>query len=124
MKNHSFEELIKEYKDCVKVNADINYGDKSEVRKANKAVDRMIMISRLINENYLCRIYDFAELLNHKDFRNDIWVAHHILENMAYPRDLEARALEVILEYSKEDSVNGLGNRMWLKNWYKKVELD
>ena len=118
----SFEEIINEYKDCIRLNADIDYGDKSAVRKANKAVDRMIKISRLISDNYPYRTYDFAQLLSDKEFRTNIWIAHHILENMIYPKDLEARALEVIIEYSKEDSVNGLGNRMWLDNWYKKKD--
>ncbi|TCX49161.1 MULTISPECIES: hypothetical protein [unclassified Dehalobacter] len=124
MKNSNFEELVEEYKECIKLNAIIDYGNKSEVRKANKAVDRMIKISRLISEKYPSRIYDFAELLSDKDFRTDIWVAHHILENMVYSGDLEARALNVIIEYSKEDSVNGLGNRMWLENWYRKAKDD
>lgn len=120
LNNYSYEDLLNEYKDCVRINVNIDYGNKNAVRKANKAVDRMIKISRLISEKYSSRIYDFAQLLNEKEGRIDIWVAHHILENMVYTSDLELRALNVIIEHSKEDSINGLGNQMWLEDWYKK----
>ena len=115
----TFEELLEEYKTCVIATYDIDYADKSSVKRSNEAVAKMIKISKYLGEEYPSRIYDFAELLDNTDFRIDIWAAHHILENMNYPSELESKALDIIIKYSKEDSAEGLGNRMWLENWYK-----
>jgi len=80
----------------------------------------MIEISKSISSNYPSRINDFAELLKCTGMGTDLWAAHHILENMNYTTELEQKSLEAIIKYSKEDSVEGLGNRMWLKEWYEK----
>ncbi len=90
------------------------------MKKSNKAVHKMIKISKYINSEYPLRIYEFAELLDDDGYKTDAWVAHHILENMNYPLDIEDKALKVIIKYSKEDTIHGLGNRIWLENWYKK----
>jgi len=66
------------------------------------------------------RIAEFAELLNVSNYKIDCWIAHHILENMNYTPKLESRALDVITRYSTQDSIDGLGNRMWLEEWKKK----
>lgn len=97
----TFEELIDEYKRCAESTNDIDYGDKSSVRRSNKAVDKMIKISKRINEEYPSRICDFAELLIVTDYNIDEWIAHHILENMSYPSELERAALDIIIKYSK-----------------------
>ena len=115
----TFEELIDEYKRCTEATNDIDYGDKSSVRRSNKAANKMIKISKRISEEYPSRIYNFAELLTVTDYKIDAWAAHHILENMSYPPELESAALDIIIKYSKEDSVEGLGNRMWLKSYYR-----
>lgn len=120
MAKPSFEELVNEYLECIRITSIIDYGDKSSVRKNNKAVDRMIKISKYISVNYHSRIEDFAELLQREDMDIDLWVAHHILENMDYPPELEDKALDVIIKSSNEDSVEGLGNRMWLETWFQK----
>ena len=120
MSKQSFDELRDEYLNCTKIISQIDYGDKSSVKKCNRAVDKMINISKCINEEYPSKIYEFAELMTRNDLRIDAWVAHHILENMDYPSELETKALEVIIKYSKEDSVEGLGERIWLEQWNKR----
>ena len=80
----------------------------------------MIKISKLIDLNYSSRIDDFAELLKCNDIKTDLWVAHHMLENMNYTRELEQKVLDIIIKYSKENSVEGLGNSIWLKEWHKR----
>lgn len=119
MSINTFDELIIEYKNCIKVTSTTNYSDINSVKKSNKAVNRMIEISKLIDLNYSSRINDFAELLKCNDIKTDLWVAHHMLENMNYTRELEQKALDIIIKYSKEDSVDGLGNSIWLKEWYE-----
>lgn len=113
----AFDQLLIEYKNCIKITNATDYGDKSSVKKSNKAVKRMIEISKLISLNYSSRINDFAEFLKCTDMKTDLWAAHHILENMNYPHELEQKALYIIIKYSKEESIDGLGNKMWLKNW-------
>lgn len=120
MTKRSFDELRDEYLNCINIISQIDYGDRSSVKKCNRAVDQMINISICINEEYLSRIYEFAELLTRNDFRTDAWVAHHILENMDYPSELENKALEVIIKYAKEDSAEGLGEKIWLDKWNKR----
>jgi len=87
MNSLTFDELVDEYKNCVKIHYDTDYANKSSLRKANQAVDRMIKISKYISEKYPSLVDRFAELLECDEFRTDDWVAHHILENMKYPPD-------------------------------------
>lgn len=115
----TYEEIINTYLECAKIHNDIDYADKSSVKRGNKAVTTMIVIAKIINEKYSERIEDFSTLLNNSSNRVDIWVAHHILEHMNYSNSLEKRALAVIKKYSKENTANGLGNRMWLDEWKK-----
>lgn len=120
---NTFNNLICEYKKFAEIyynihnNFDLN---KKSVRRANNSVNKMIKISKYINSKYPQRINKFADLLNCKEYKINNWVAHHILENMNYTQELENKALEVIIFYSKKESVESLGNRMWLKDWYKK----
>ena len=116
----TYEKLIDKYLECAKIHYDIDYADKSSVKRGNKAVTTMIGIAKIINEKYPERIEDLSTLLNTTSNRVDIWVAHHILEHMNYSNILEKRALAVIKKYSKENTANGLGNRMWLDEWKKK----
>lgn len=116
----TYDEIIDTYLECAKIHFDIDYADKGSVKRGNKAVTTMIGIAKIINEKYSERIEDFSTLLNNTSNRVDIWVAHHILEHMNYSNSLEKRALAVIKKYSKQNTVNGLGNRMWLDEWKKK----
>ena len=116
----TYEKLIDTYLECAKTHYHIDYADKISVKRGNKAVTTMIGIAKLINEKYPERIEDFSSLLNTTTNRIDIWAAHHILEHMNYSNSMEKRALAVIKKYSKENTANGLGNRMWLDEWKKK----
>ena len=108
MSKLTFEELIEEYKRCAIAITYTDYGDKGSVRKSNKAIDKMIKISKRISEEYPSRIYDFAKLLTVNDYRIDAWVAHHILENMSYPLELECTALDVIVKIFKRRFSRGI----------------
>jgi hypothetical protein len=44
----SYEELIAKYIKCAEAISNIVYGDKSSVRRSNKAVEKMIKISKII----------------------------------------------------------------------------
>lgn len=115
----AYEKLLEEYKECAKIHNDIDYADKSSVKKGNNAVVNMISIAKTINNVYSERIEEFSILLNDDKDKIDIWVAHHILEYMNYTENIQYRAISVIKKYSKENTTDGLGNRMWLKEWQK-----
>jgi hypothetical protein len=118
-KNQSIEKLIEHYKEYAKIHFEIDYSDMKSVRRGNKAVNEMIRIACIININYLEHIEIFALMLNDQTHKLDIWVAHHILENMLYTDNIGKLALSVVERYAREDSVEGLGNRMWLRQWGK-----
>ena len=118
IRNMSFDELLEEYKKCVFIHNQIDYLDMKTIRKANRAVDKMTEISKIINNKYNQQIIEFSKLLEISELRTDVWAAHDILQNMDYPLELESKALGVIIQYSKENSPDGLGNRMWLRDWY------
>ncbi|NIK80454.1 galactokinase [Paenibacillus castaneae] len=120
--NKSFDNQIDTYKECAKIHFEIDYSNKKSVKRANKAVVEMIRIAQRINIDFPQKMDEFSELLNEKKYRLDIWVAHHLLERMNYTKDMEEKAIAVIEEYAKEDSADGLGNRMWLSEWRKKNE--
>lgn len=115
----NYDKLINEYIENAKIQLNIEYGDKNSVKRGNKAIEKMIKISKKINVEFSERIIDFSKLLEMKEDRIDIWVAHHLLENMNYTKEIERKAISVIERYSKEDSIEGLGNRMWLAKWNK-----
>lgn len=97
-----------------------DYSDRKKVLSSNRLANRNRKIAGMIEQKYpelkgrfLCLIEAESE-----DIR--AWAAHHVLEVMSYDYPDRKKALRVIAdiaEYSP-DSIQRLGNKMWLKQYY------
>lgn len=97
-----------------------DFGDKKTVRKNNKIADENRQIAKDIENKYPELKVDFAELLNDEDWRIRSWVAHHMLEVMNYSKEYRRLALsEIKSVIERNEPVESLGNKMWLKQWYE-----
>lgn len=115
----TYEELIDKYLECVLIHSKIDYADMKSVRRGNRAVDSMMKIVETIRDKHPDRVPDFANLLSVGEYKTSGWVAHHIVRYFEGSPDLVNRAISVIEEYATKDTVEGLGNRMWLEAWRK-----
>ena len=113
-------DLLDRYKELARVHAGIDYGDSRSVNQGNNAVDEMISISRDVSLMGEIGLEAFATLLDISTNQVNLWAAHHILEHMNFTKALEQRALGIIRENSKVESLNADGERWWLKDWEEK----
>lgn len=90
-----YNKLVEDYKKCVKVHFNIDYEDKKSISRGNKAVSDMIQIAKEINNKFPEKISDFCKLLQVRENKTDIWVAHHILEHMSYTKEIEKKAIKL-----------------------------
>ena len=67
---------------------------------------------------------EFCKLLNSDIPELSILVAHHMIEVMKYDDEHKAKALKIIYNKSKEDSVDGFGNKLWLNDYLKENPQD
>ena len=64
-------------------------------------------------------------MLSHDDWQVRCQVAHHMLEVMNYPAaDRKKAFLEILSVIQKDIPIHGLGNKMWLDQWYEKHPED
>ena len=114
-------DLIQEYIAVVKEIVSFeNYGEGQAVIDINKKAVRIRKIAALIENDYPELKESFCKLLYDDNSEIRLWVAHHILEVMNCEKVYRKKALkEISREDSSNKSVNGLGNRIWLKEWYK-----
>lgn len=121
-------ELITEYIEAVNEIERIHnleLADKKSVRKSNKLANRIRTIATEINRYYPELKEEFYQLLFHENDTIRIWAAHHILEVMEYENIYRKNALKEIRSVAKNDkSVEGLGNKMWLQEWYSSHPKD
>lgn len=113
-------ELIEEYKRLVRICFEIDYSNKKSVKENNKAVDRMYQIVILIKENGQQGITEFQKLLDISEFNTKTWAAIHTLEKLPIDKKTEAKALKIVKDYSKGDSVDAIGTQYWLNEWQRK----
>ena len=116
-------DLILEYESLVQAINDINetgLDNKKKIKENNKLADRLRAIASDIDSRYPEMKPEFYQLLFHEKAAVRCWVAHHILEVMNYDDRCRAEALKKIVYISTHDkSINGLGNKMWLKQWFE-----
>ena len=121
-------DLILEYVAAVQAIDDIKetgLDNKKKVKENNKLADRLRVIASEIDSRHPEMKPDFYQLLFHEKATVRRWVAHHILEVMNYDDRCRANALKEIVYISTHDkSINGLGNKMWLKQWFEKHPTD
>ena len=121
-------DLILEYESLVQAINDINetgLDNKKKVKENNKLADRLRAIASEIDSRHPEIKPEFYQLLFHKKAAVRCWVAHHILEVMNYDDRYRAEALKQIAYISTHDkNINGLGNKMWLEQWFEKHPTD
>ena len=113
--------LIEEYLDNItkmKLSLD-DYGNKRKVRKTNRIAARNIKIAEFINTQEDLKT-QYASLLESESLEIRSRVAHHMIERMTFEKALRQKALKVIEDEvaNSPDSLNSLGNKMWLKEYY------
>lgn len=113
---YDLDELMNEYallaKDCY----EINYGDKSSVRRNNKAVTRMYFIVDKVKGN-VDTISRFKELLKVEVYRTNLWAATQLLEKVPLDDSTENEALQIIQKAASGHDAMALGFQYWLKDW-------
>lgn len=118
------ESLIDKYISKYRITLTVDYGDRNSVRRHNRAMDACRKIASTIQQQQPELKEDFFALLESDIPLLPILVAHHMIEVMEYEDVQKSKALNIIYTRSKEDSVEGLGNRMWLKNYLKENPND
>ena len=110
--------LVAEYKKLAKiVLSDDDYSNSIQTARRNRAAKQMRKLAASIEIEHPEEKSEFMLLLS--DIEIQGWVAHDMLEVMNYDKIAQKSALNVIKKLSKGDGVNALGNKMWLKKWYK-----
>lgn len=101
------------------------YENKKAVKEYNRKVTQMRKIASQIESSYPTLKNEFCELLSHNNESIRIWVAHHVLEVMNCDQCYRKVALQEIVHRANTDpTVEGLGNKMWLEDWYKTHPTD
>ena len=103
-----------------------DYGDRKKVRKSNRLADRNRKIAAMIEQKYPELKDRFLCLIDAEDEDIRSWTAHHALEVMSYDHADRKKALRVIEDIAENspDSVQRLGNEMWLKQYYEEHPAD
>lgn len=103
-----------------------DYGDRKKVRKSNRLADRNRKIAAMIEQKYPELKNRFICLINAEDEDIRLWAAHHALEVMSYDYPDRKNALRVIkfIAENSPDSLQRLGNSMWLKQYYEEHPAD
>lgn len=121
-------DLILEYIEAVQKIDDIQetgLDDRKKVKQNNKLADWLRTIAFEIDCEHPEIKPNFYQLLFHEKATVRCWAAHHILEVMNYDDVCRTSALKEIIYVSKHDkSINGLGNKMWLQQWFDKHHTD
>ena len=121
-------DLIEEYLNNLanrKLSSD-DYGNRKKVRQSNRLADRNRKIAAVIEQKYPELKGRFLSLIEAEDEDVRAWAAHHVLEVMSYDLPDRKKALRVIenIAENSPDSVQRLGNTMWLKQYYEAHPAD
>ncbi len=99
--------------------------NRKKVKQNNKLATRLRAIASGLDNGNPEMKSNFYQLLFHENASVRNWVAHHILEVMNYNDECRAKALKQIAYTATHDkSINGLGNKMWLEQWFDKNPAD
>lgn len=117
------DELIDEYVKTAKEAANVDYADKSSVRKFNAQSDRMRAIARTIVTLGNEAVVRFISVLDNEPAA--VWAAHHLVELV----DLDSQTLTKcfgrvrqaqLQAEAKGNGADAMGEEMWLKEWMAK----
>lgn len=109
--------MIDKYIEKFRITQSTDYAETKSVKKHNRAMDACRKIASQIQSDFPELKEDFYSLLDSDIPELSILVAHHMIEVMKYDNNHKAKALRTIYNKTKEDSVDGFGNKLWLKNY-------
>lgn len=109
--------MIDKYIEKFQITQLTDYAETKSVKKHNRAMDACREIASQIQSDFPELKEEFYNLLDSDIPELSILVAHHMIEVMKYDNDHKAKALRTIYNKTKEDSVDGFGNKLWLKNY-------
>ncbi|MBQ7861001.1 MAG: DUF2019 domain-containing protein [Clostridia bacterium] len=96
------------------------YDNKTLVKEYNRKISQMRNLASKIEQSNPDLKTEFCNLLSHKNNTIRLWVSHHILEVMTCEKKFRKSALKEIRNIAKTDkTANSLGEKLWLKEWYK-----
>ena len=117
--------LVQEYLMLAIEVVSFNEYDKKSVNDYNRKATRMRKIATEIETDHPDLKQEFCELLSHENAGVRLWVAHHVLEVMNCDKSYRKAALREVRYKARTDkTANGFGERIWLKDWYKKHPTD
>ena len=112
--------LVQEYLELANDVVLFHEYDKKAVKEYNRKVTRMRKIAIAIETDHPTLKNDFCELFSHENAGIRLWVAHHVLEVMDCDKSYRKAALREIRNKARMDNtVHGLGEKIWLQDWYK-----
>ena len=108
-----------EYRTCVEAWAATSDGiDRASIRRGNRAVDQMREIVRRAEEQGT--VLELVPLLDEPACAR--WLAYQLVEMASIDKALWERCIGIVEKDASRVDVNGLGARMWLKEWRTKRE--
>lgn len=116
--------MIDRYIEKFQITQSTDYAKTKSVKKHNRAMDACRKIASQIQSDFPNLKEEFSKLLNSDIPELSILVAHHMIEVMKYDDEHKAKALKIIYNKSKEDSVDGFGNKLWLNDYLKENPQD
>ena len=126
--NNTKHELIEEYKSnfSLMITDYDDFGSSIKVMKSNRAAKRNREIAKIIESKHPELKSDFSSLMDNQDAKIKSWVAHHIIEVMNYDRDVNLKALDIIIDDAEnnKDSIERFGNSVWLKRYFEEHPED
>jgi hypothetical protein len=111
-------DLLQRYRELAEAHASTDYGSPDSVARANVAADELHSIAKTFAERDPQSWGEFACLLEHPASAS--WAAHHLLEVICAPGELRERALRVVELAAERSDPNGVGERLWLREWRAK----
>ena len=121
-------DLIEQYLNhiaAMKMSSD-DYGDRRKVRSRNRHADKVRKLAAVIDQKHPELKDRFLCLIESENLDVRSWAAHHVIEVMSYDLRDRRKALRVITDVSKNspDSLQRMGNAMWLKRYYEEHPED
>ena len=115
------EELIEEYCELTRNCYEVDYGDKSAMKKNNESVVRMYEIVETVKREFGAEgISQFARLLAKQDSKTNLWIATQLLEKAVLDKQTEQLALSIIEKAASGDNISALGYKYWINAWKSK----
>ena len=105
--------MIDEYRECVRICAEIEYSDITSVKRSNKAVDKMYQIVEKANNEGVGAIADLATLLDEPDCAK--WLAHQLVEKATITKEIENKCFAIVEVLAKGDGPDAFGEQAWLE---------